>query len=205
MSELEPVPPIVDGRRARRERGRAAVVDAMVDLVEEGHHPPTVELIAARAGVSVASIFRYFERLDELQDATTARFLDRHAPLFEIDRLGIGPRDARITRYVAARMALYGTIAPIARFVRSRSLEQPHLADTLGQMRRRLADQADQHFAPELAELPPARRSDVVGSIATLTSFESWDMLRHDLGSSAATVRRAWTSGLRALCPPRSR
>ena len=148
MPDVEPV--AIDGRRARRERGRLAVLDAMVDLVQEGHHPPAVELIAERAGVSVASIFRYFERLDELQDATTARFLERHASLFEIDRIGEGPRDARITRFVTARTTLYGSIAPIARFVRSRSSEQPHLADSLGQMRRRLADQVGAHFAPEL-------------------------------------------------------
>lgn len=194
--------PVVDGRRARRERGRTAVVDAMVDLVQEGHHPPTVEAIAARAGVSVASVFRYFERLDDLQSETAARFLERHAPLFEIDRLGVGPRDARTARYVAARTTLYPTIAPMARFVRSRALEQPRVAATLGQMRRRLADQADRHFAPELDALTPARRTDVVGSIATLTSFESWDALRHDLGTPDAALKRAWTSALRALLPP---
>ena len=96
-------------------------------------------------------------------------------------------------------MALYWSIAPLARFVRSRSLDQPRLADTLGQMRRRLADQADQHFAPSFDGLRPARRVDIVGSIATLTSFESWDMLRHDLGASDAGVERAWGSALQAV------
>ena len=78
----------------------------------------------------------------------------------------------------------------------------PALAATLGQMRRRLADQADRHFAPELTRSTPARRTDVVGSIATLTSFESWDALRHDLG----TLRCRASSGpgrpaSRALLP----
>jgi AcrR family transcriptional regulator len=171
----------------------------MVDLVQEGHHPPAVELVAERAGVSVASIFRYFERLDELQDATTARFLERHASLFEIDRIGEGSRRARITRFVTARTTLYGSIAPIARFVRSRSSEQPHLADALGQMRRRLADQVGAHFAPELGPLRPARRDDVIGAVAALTAFEAWDMLRHDLGRSDAAVRRSWTAALDAV------
>ena len=35
----------IDGRRARRERGREAVTDAMVDLVFEGHVSPTAEQI----------------------------------------------------------------------------------------------------------------------------------------------------------------
>ena len=126
----------------------------MVDLVQEGHHPPTVEPIAARAGVSVASIFRYFERLDDLQDETTGRFLERHAPLFEIDRLGVGPRDARIARYVAARRRC---TRPSPRSPASSAparSSNPTVAATLGQMRRRLADQADRHFAPELDGSP---------------------------------------------------
>ncbi|MET0460294.1 MAG: TetR/AcrR family transcriptional regulator [Ilumatobacteraceae bacterium] len=197
VPDLEPS--AVDGRRARRERGRLAVLDAMVDLVQEGHHPPAVELVAERAGVSVASVFRYFDGLDELQDATTARFLERHASLLEVGRIGEGRREARITRFVTARMTLYGSIAPIARFVRARSSQQPHLADSLGQMRRRLAEQVGVHFAPELAGLRPARRSDVIGAVATLTSFEAWDMLRQDLGRSDAGVRRIWTSALDAI------
>ncbi len=51
----------VDGRRARRERGRIAVSDAVIDLAFEGNANPTAEQVAKRAGVSVASLFRYFE------------------------------------------------------------------------------------------------------------------------------------------------
>lgn len=200
MSQVEP--PVVDGRRARRDRGRLAVIDAMVELVEAGHRPPAVAAVAERAGVSVASIFRYFDNLDDLQRETIERFLDRYAPLLEIEDIGTGPLDARIGRYVGARLALYEKIAPMARLVRARALDQPLLAATLGGMRLRLADQARQHFLPELRGRRPAARADLVGSIVTLTSFESWDQLRHELDATGPTVRRAWRSGVRALCAP---
>ena len=57
----------IDGRRARRERGRSAVIDAAFALAEEGKIPLTTELVAERSGVSAASIFRYFDGLDDLQ------------------------------------------------------------------------------------------------------------------------------------------
>ena len=63
----------IDGRRARRERGRLAVSDAVIDLVGEGNTDPTSEQVAERAGVSVASLFRYFETLEELRQETLRR------------------------------------------------------------------------------------------------------------------------------------
>ena len=77
-------PVTVDGRSARRERGRAAVIDAVVDLLQEGHAPPTTPQVVERAGISEASLFRYFRSIDDLQLEATARFLDRHAHLFEM-------------------------------------------------------------------------------------------------------------------------
>ena len=74
----------VDGRRARRERGRIAVSDAVIDLVVEGNADPTSEQVAKRAGVSVASLFRYFETLKELRQETLRRYFKRYDHLFQL-------------------------------------------------------------------------------------------------------------------------
>ncbi|MCU0261631.1 MAG: TetR/AcrR family transcriptional regulator [Ilumatobacteraceae bacterium] len=191
----------VDGRRARRERGRQAVVDAMLDLVMERGAPPPVEELAARAGVSVSSVFRYFDTLDDLQRETTARFLERHASLFEVPRVGDGPRSERIGRFVTARVAQHRAVAPIARLSRARALDQPHLAATLADTRRRQLDQVRTHFAPELDTLAAADAADVAATIATLTAFEAWDQLTADLGRTDAAVRRSWEAAIAALLP----
>lgn len=191
----------VDGRRARRERGRLAVLDAMVDLLQEGRTPPTTPELAARAGVSAASIFRYFESLDELREHTIVHFLGRYEHLFDVPDPG-GALDERIAALVDSRLRLHETVAPVARMVRARMHDEPALATQLALVRRRQADQAAAHFAEELAALPPAGRDDLVGAVVTTTSFEAWDLLTGDLGRTPKQVRRAWIRTLRALLGP---
>jgi AcrR family transcriptional regulator len=186
---------VVDGRRARRERGRIAVIDAVVDLLQEGATPPSAAEVAKRAGVSPATLFRYFETIDDLQHEATSRFFERNAALFEVPASS-GPLDERADDYAAARVTLYGTIAPIARLARVRSFDHPHLAQTLHEVRSRMAGQVRTHFAPELRALTPAAKDDAIALISTTTSFESWDQLRQDFDRSPAQIRRAWRQAI---------
>lgn len=191
--------PTVDGRRARRERGRASVVDAMFGLLQEGHYPPTVEAVAERAGVSASSVFRYFDSLDDLQHRTVERYFERFAPLFTVPSLGQGDLAGRITRLVEARLDLYEAIGPLARLARARALDTPRLARSLAETRVMLAGQVAEHFAAELAPRSPADAEDLVDAVDALTSFEAWDLLRTTHGRSRPQVRRAWVAALRAL------
>lgn len=195
---------VTDGRRARRERGRLAVVDAMVDLVQEGGlvSPPSAQEIADRAGVSVSSLFRYFDNLDELRHETILRFFERYADLFEVPGLGEGGLDERIGRFVAARLHLYGTVAPSSRLVRARALEAAELAANVEGVRRRQAAQVRAHFAPELDARTPAVADDLVAIIASLTSFEAWDLAHETLGRTPRQLTRSWTAALAALLGP---
>ena len=52
-----------DGRRARRDRNRVAVVDSLLALYAEGDLNPSTDAIALRAGLSPRSLFRYFDDL----------------------------------------------------------------------------------------------------------------------------------------------
>ena len=54
-----------DGRHARRARNRAAVIEAVYELVKSGKVPPSVDDVASEAGVSVSSIFRIFDGLPD--------------------------------------------------------------------------------------------------------------------------------------------
>lgn len=174
----------------------------MVDLIQSGHAPPTAQEVAERAGVSPSSLFRYFADLDELRAHTIRRFMDRYDDLFQIPSIGGGPLDQRVTRYVAARVRLHDAVAPVGRLARARSLEHPELAAALDDVRHFQADQTRLHFAPELAARAPAARVDLVGSLTTLTSFESWDQLRTGMGRTGRQVQRAWVAGVRALLAP---
>ena len=91
----------LDGRRLRREHGRIAVVDAMIDLVLAGRTPPTTEEIAAHAGVSTASVFRYFDSLDDLRREGIQRYLERYDHLLDVPEIGEHDLDRRIAALVA--------------------------------------------------------------------------------------------------------
>ena len=194
--------PETDGRAARRQRGRRDVIDAVLDLLSEEIASPTAEQVADRAGVSVASVFRYFETLDDLRRDAIDRYFERFAHLFDVPGIGRGPRDRRIAGFVAARANQHETTRPIARLVRARAVEIPELEASLRGLREAQCDQIRRHFADELAPLTPAPREDLVATVAAITSFEAWDQFRFDHGHSPIQTSRAWRTALRRLMTP---
>jgi len=188
---------IEDGRRARRTRNREAVVDALVDLLAEESGVPGADEIAARAGVSVSSLFRYFDGLEDLKNQTVERYFSRYAALFEIPRIAEGSRDERIDTFIGARLRLYEAIAPIARLARARAFDQPAMAVPLARARTTFVEQVRTHFAAELASSRDA--PSLVSLIDALTSFESWDLQHTAHGRTAAEVRSGWRYALSRL------
>lgn len=189
----------IDGRAERRERGRLAVLDAVVDLIEETSALPGTAAIAERAGVSSASLFRYFDSIDDMQHEATIHHFNRNREFYEIPAIGEGSLTERIERLSDARIRLHSRTAPVARFGRTRVLEIPYMADGIRMVRKLNVRQNRQHFAPELAAMPTERAEETVLGIATLTSFESWDQLTRDLGRDNDFVRSCWVDTLTRL------
>jgi AcrR family transcriptional regulator len=187
----------VDGRTARRDRNRDAVLDAVIELFTEGQVGLAAADVAERSGVSLRSVYRYFDDLEALARAAIARQMERFAPLAELGDLGEGPLDERIDRTVEGRMRLYEAIGPTRRAALQRAPANPIIADQLERTRRLLQEQVDAMFAPELAALPATERGEVEAAIDVLLGFEAFDHLRRARGLSAAetckVVRRAVT------------
>jgi AcrR family transcriptional regulator len=192
---------VTDGRRLRREQGRLAVVDAVIDLMLDGDSIPTADQIAARAEVSVASVHRYFSSLGELRQIGLQRYFERIGHLLDIDAIADGPLDQRIDRLVEARLAFYETTKRVGRHARRQAPQIPALAETLQMVRSTLTDQIAQHFEPELASLSPTEVGDRVAVISTLTSFEAWDQLLV-AGATRDDVGRTWRTHLALLLAP---
>ncbi len=72
--------PRVDGRRARGERTRKAIVDAVLVLVKAGDPTPTAAAIARRAKVSVRSIAQHFPTRAALFAAASSSYHGRPSP-----------------------------------------------------------------------------------------------------------------------------
>jgi AcrR family transcriptional regulator len=187
----------IDGRRARRHRNTDAVLDAVHALFVEGRLEPTVEDVAARSGVSLRSVYRYFPDRDQLLQAALARRLQVAEPFFHIDAVGEGTLDERVERFADHRIGLYETIAPTARVALSTSA--PLIADVVRRRRHQLTEQTAVHFAAELDALPEEAAADVLAAIDMLCQFESVETLRVERGLSPARTRQVLARGVRAL------
>lgn len=176
----------VDGRTARRDRNRDAVLDAVIELFTEDMFIPGANEVAERSGVSPRSVYRYFEDADALTRAAIDRQLELVEPLFHIPAIGEGPLDERIERFVACRLRLWQAVGPTARAAGFRAPTNPVMRQQFEQARELLRGQVAQMFAPELDDLPSADHRAVLGSIDVLCEFSGLDHLRRIRGLTDA-------------------
>ena len=73
----------VDGRRERSATSRRRILAALVALLEDGEPSPTAESIAAEAGVSLRTVFRHFEEMENLHLEIADMVFARIRPLVE--------------------------------------------------------------------------------------------------------------------------
>ena len=177
---------------------RAKSIDAFIDLVLEGHLPPTTAQVADRAGISAATFFRYFDTLDQLRTAAFLRMIERF-PLLCVEDLGHGSRKERIDRFVASRLAAAEKLHFLAQLQRSSALQDAGAAEMIDTVRRGMAQEARQQFAPEIAALSEADAEDAAALIASLTSVESWEHFRRAFDRSLQQTQRAWAQGIESI------
>ncbi|MGN6475413.1 MAG: TetR/AcrR family transcriptional regulator [Mycobacteriales bacterium] len=191
----------LDGRRARRGRNREAVVDALLNMFREGELNPSVAAVAERSGVSLRSVFRYFDDLDEMGRIAIQRHLERVGHLFELPNIGEGSRADRIDALVTQRVALYERVASVMRAALIRAPFQPVISTALNHRRAFLRLQVQEQFAPELATLTDAEAAAVLAGADILTSFEALELLRVDQKLAPARAAAAVKTSLDRLLP----
>lgn len=188
-----------DGRHARRDRNKYAVVDAYLDLVRGGNPRPSVAEVADRSGVSHRSVFRYFADKDELARTAIERQQDFARPLVALTVGPGAPLDERIERFIERRLELFETLLPVARLSRSLVQVQPVIAAELTANRTYFRMQIHHLFQAELAELPADERFSAAAAVDVMCSFESVDLLLHDQGLSHARAAAVLDRSLRRL------
>ena len=169
----------------------------MFELLQAGKVPVNAEMVAERAGVSVASVFRYFDGLGDLQLQTFERFRERFEPLLVVEPRGAS-RSGRIAAFVSSRLDLYEQAGAIMAVGRLRALEHEPLVAASAEMRGLLADQVRTVFAADVNAMAVAG-PDLVAVIDALTSLESWDVMRKTHSRSRRQIERAWGQGIEAL------
>ncbi len=186
-----------DGRVARRLRGRTAAVEAVLELFDEGDLRPSADTVCERAGISPASLFRYFDGLADLYGAAFDEQVARAVALARIDDLGRLGLEERIARFVAGRIDVYRSVAGVGRMARARAVEDAGVAATLAIARSRWLGQVRVVFA---AELRPRGDADAVAAaVDAVASFEAWDLLTEGRDMPRSTVEAHWFTAIRAL------
>ena len=188
----------VDGRTARAERTRAAVVDALLDLIDEGELQPTAQEVAERAGVSLRIVYFHFEDHAKLFATAAARHTERI--LADLEPIGAdGALTARLDRFVAVRAKIYQRVFNVRRAARLYEHVAPHVAGTLAFVRALKREEAERVFARELAALPPSLRRDRAAALGAITSFNAWESLRAHQQLSLEDARRVWRGLITAV------
>ena len=191
---------VIDGRTARRNRNKDAVLDALIELAREGDGlcEPSVEAIAERAAVSYRSVYRYFEDRTELMLSAIGRVMGDDYSIFAVDDLGDGSLDTRISRLVEVRVAAYRRLAPLTRIAIRLRADEPAVADAYEDVRRQMRAQLEAQFAPELDAVAPQDRAGVIAAVDAMFQAESLDYLADHEGFDDAEIARILTRHIRA-------
>jgi TetR/AcrR family transcriptional regulator, regulator of autoinduction and epiphytic fitness len=187
----------VDGRVERSERSRSAIVDAMLALLREGNVRPSAESIAAGAGVSMRTLFRHIDDLDELfaaaVEAQSHHLRDLHGM-----RPADGPLARRIDAVVAHRSRLYEEIGPVRRAAMREVSFHKAVAAGIERSGRELRQQVELVFEPELRAAGRRRRA-LSAAVDVATSWRAWEALRADQGLTVTEAEAATRFALLAL------
>jgi AcrR family transcriptional regulator len=188
-----------DGRTARRDRNSDAVLDTVHEMFVEGNFSPSVEDVAARSGVSLRSVYRYFEDTEALLHLAIERRTTLVGELYALDGLGEGPLADRVLSLVNQRLVIHSKLAPTIRAAMLRAPFSPQIADQVRQRRDLLAAQVAAQFAEEAGTLPKSRGEELLAGIDALCSFDTMEDLRVRRGMSISRARRVMIGGVTAL------
>jgi AcrR family transcriptional regulator len=169
----------VDGRTARAERTRNAIVEAHLALIGEGDLKPTGERIADRAGVSLRALWANFKDMEALFAASGQRLLERQDEEFRPVPVEL-PLPERIDQFCRQRARILELIAPSAR---AAQLKEPFSA----QLRRnraaniaRVQKEISELFGPEL-DRAGVGRDELFHALTVATTWAAWSMMRDEL------------------------
>jgi len=185
-------PQRVDGRTARSERTRNAIVDALVRLIDEGDLRPTADRIAKLAGVSLRALWSHFADMETLFAASGQRILERRDASFAPIPADL-PLAERISAYCHQRARLLEQIAPAARAAALKEPFSPALQHYRKLHVERVRDEVRVLFADEIGE-----DEEVLHALTSVSMWYHWDTLRTPMGltpeQARATLQRTITA-----------
>ncbi|MFI6823353.1 TetR/AcrR family transcriptional regulator [Micromonospora sp. NPDC050187] len=187
----------VDGRTARAERTRAAIVEAHLALISEGDLRPTGERIAERAGISLRTLWTNFKDMETLFEASGEEVLRQQDTAYRPIPPTL-PLAKRVDAYCRQRARLLQLIAPSARAAQMREPVSEQLHRNRLKHIDRVRDEVEQLFAAELTQAGPGR-DQLVHALVAASMWPAWSMLRDGLGLGVDQARAVMARTVAAL------
>jgi TetR/AcrR family transcriptional regulator of autoinduction and epiphytic fitness len=187
----------VDGRTARAERTRRAIVDALLSLIADGDLRASPEHIVERAGVSLRTLWTNFKDLEGLYAATSNRLIelqDEHHRPVTLD----ASLDDRVREFSEQRARMLEIIAPAARAAQLRLPYSAQLRRNQSIHHARTREEVETVFAAEL-DAVGAEREELLRALLLNTTWPAWSMLRDDLLLDLPTSTGVMTRTVSAL------
>ena len=199
MTKTE-APGRIDGRTARAERTRAAIVEAHLALIDEGDLRPTAERIAERAGVSLRALWTNFKDMETLFAASGERVLQLQATASEPIDPGL-PLARRVDEFCRQRARLLELVGPSARAAGVKEPFSPQLRRNKRLHLDRVSGEIDLLFAHEL-DMAGRAREQLLQGLLVATTWSAWSLLRDgmslDVDAARAVMARTVTALLSA-------
>jgi AcrR family transcriptional regulator len=183
----------LDGRRLRAVRTRAKILEALLELLDEGRPEPTASEIAERAGVALRSIAQHFKTREQLLAALAEKHLQR-LPSAE-PAAAVGTLDERLNIFVNARTRALEASVAIRQIGRSAEGRWEAIASAFKEVGKSRRKELQRFFGGELATLD----SWVLEAADATSGGAFWDALRQQQGLSVKKASGVVLETLRKL------
>lgn len=179
--------PSGDGRHARSERSRQAMVDALLALLREGNLRPSSAQIAERAGVTQRTLFNQFGDMDSLVAAVAGHVARRAASL--LPEIGTGTLEQRAATYCDGLALLLEETMPVRWAVVTNTSRDWSGARAVELMRDFMRGRLEEAFGPELADRDDTARAELLDALELETDPVAWRLRRVQQGRSVEEAR----------------
>ena len=173
------------------------MIDAALELIEDGNYAPTAKQISARAGVGIRSFFRQFEDMDQffaaVDEQTVGSFWERF--------LHEGDREGALSERLDSIVATYGKAFEDHRslLLATKSLRWSSRVLKENYERYQQISRANkERWLPEISQLVLDERELADAYL----SFEMWHRLRDIQGLSCSAAQAVVLKALTRLLNP---
>jgi AcrR family transcriptional regulator len=164
----------VDGRTTRGQENKKQIVQALIELIREGQPAPTAEMVSARAGVGLRTVFRHFKDMETLYREMTCAVEAILAPVLATPVQGETTSE-KLMHAIDRRADMFEKLAPLQAASLVHLHESPYL-------RKRQAENVELQRFLLKAFLPADLVKDKIlfEAIDLTLSIETWLRLRRD-------------------------